>query len=58
MQINPEIKWSRLVMALLVTVVIADTVPHPNLSPGFLHNLAVKLADKFSVPLKDSFSVR
>ncbi len=31
-----EIKIGRLIVAVAVTLLIADVVPHPNLSPGFL----------------------
>lgn len=31
-----EIKVGRLVLAIAVTVLVADTVPHPHLSTGFL----------------------
>jgi hypothetical protein len=31
-----EIKWTRLGLAIFATVLVADTIPHPNLSPGLL----------------------
>ncbi len=40
MKIADEIKWNRLLLALVVTVLIADTVPHPGLAPGLLQSLA------------------
>lgn len=33
-----DIKLGRLVMAIAVTVLIADTLPHPNLSTGLLES--------------------
>ncbi|MEM8809006.1 MAG: hypothetical protein AAGF01_23550 [Cyanobacteria bacterium P01_G01_bin.38] len=38
MQILKEIKLSRLVLAIAITLLIADTVPHPSLSDGLLEN--------------------
>ncbi|MGD1944383.1 MAG: hypothetical protein ACFB0G_24060 [Leptolyngbyaceae cyanobacterium] len=38
MQILKEIKLGRLVLAIAVTVLVSDTVPHPNLSAGLLEN--------------------
>ncbi len=38
MQVLKEIKLGRLVLAIVITVLIADTVPHPNLSAGLLAN--------------------
>jgi hypothetical protein len=38
MQVLQEIKWSRLVFIVVATVLIADTMPHPNLSPGLLES--------------------
>ncbi|MGF1567437.1 MAG: hypothetical protein ACFCVD_05110 [Nodosilinea sp.] len=37
------IKWSRLLLAILATVVIADTVPHPQLAPGVLQSIVTQL---------------
>ena len=36
MQVWKEIKIGRLLLAMTVTLLIADTIPHPNLSPGLL----------------------
>ncbi|WP_017299173.1 hypothetical protein [Nodosilinea nodulosa] len=36
-----DLKWNRLLLTLLVTLVVADTVPCPQLSPGLLHFVAV-----------------
>ncbi len=36
MQIIQEIKIERLVLALGITLLIADTVPHPHLSAGLV----------------------
>lgn len=38
MQILKEVKIGRLALAIFATVLIADTVPHPNLSAGLLEN--------------------
>jgi|GEM_PF-1334201 len=38
MQVLKDIKLGRLALAIAVTVLIADTAPHPNLSAGFLEN--------------------
>ena len=38
MQIIQEIKIERLVWALGITLLIADTVPHPHLSPGLVEH--------------------
>ena len=38
MRILTDIKIGRLVLAITVTLLIADTVPHPNLSAGLVEN--------------------
>ncbi|MGG6237744.1 hypothetical protein ACQ4N7_03810 [Nodosilinea sp. AN01ver1] len=38
-----DFKWNRLLIALLATLIIADTAPHPQLSPGLLHVLALRV---------------
>jgi hypothetical protein len=38
MQIIQDIKIERLVLALGVTLLVADTVPHPHLSPGLVEH--------------------
>ncbi len=38
MSILKEIKPSRLLLSIAVTVLIADTAPHPNLSAGLLES--------------------
>jgi hypothetical protein len=35
-----DLKWHRLILAALITFVIADTTLHPQLSPGLLQTLA------------------
>jgi hypothetical protein len=35
-----DLKWNRLIFALLATLIMADTAPHPQLSPGLLQSLA------------------
>lgn len=34
----PKIKWYRLLLAFGITFVIADTYPHPRLSPGLIQS--------------------
>jgi hypothetical protein len=38
MQIIKDIKIERLLLALGITLLIADTVPHPHLSAGFVEH--------------------
>jgi hypothetical protein len=38
MQIIKGIKIERLLLALGITLLIADTVPHPHLSPGLVEH--------------------
>lgn len=38
-----DLKWNRLVFALLATLIMADTAPHPQLSPGLLQSLATRI---------------
>jgi hypothetical protein len=52
-----RIKWYRLLFVLAVTVLIADTVPHPNLSPGLLQSLTNRLASEPQPASSDYFSV-
>lgn len=33
-----SIKWSRLILVIVVTFLVADTYPHPNLPPGVLQS--------------------
>lgn len=33
-QAFPEIKWQRLALAVMITFLLADSIPHPNLGPG------------------------
>jgi hypothetical protein len=35
-----DLKWHRLMLAALATLIVADTAPHPQLSPGLLQTLA------------------
>jgi hypothetical protein len=34
-----EIRIDRLVLALIITFLVVDTYPHPNLGPGLLESL-------------------
>ncbi|MEM1310928.1 MAG: hypothetical protein AAGF98_15795 [Cyanobacteria bacterium P01_H01_bin.153] len=45
MKILQDIKIGRLVIAIVITVLIADTVPHPNLSAGLLDAAAGAIAE-------------
>jgi len=36
MELLREIKLNRIVFAVIATVLVADTIPHPNLQPGLL----------------------
>ncbi|HEY9886942.1 MAG TPA: hypothetical protein V6D02_00975 [Candidatus Obscuribacterales bacterium] len=38
MRIFQEIKVSRLVLAVAVTLLVADTIPHPNLAAGVVES--------------------
>lgn len=38
-----DFKWNRLALALLATLMIADTAPHLQLAPGLLQTLAVRV---------------
>ena len=38
MQIIKEIRIGRLLLALGITLLLADTVPHPNLSAGLVEH--------------------
>lgn len=40
MSIYRDFKWNRLAFALLATLIVADTAPHPQLAPGLLQTLA------------------
>ncbi|WP_156119766.1 hypothetical protein [Leptolyngbya sp. KIOST-1] len=42
-----NLKWHRLLLALLTTVILADTMPHPQLAPGLLHVLALRVEAVF-----------
>ncbi len=43
-----DLKWHRLMLALFVTLVVADTAPHPELSPGLLQTLAGRVQTHLS----------
>lgn len=38
-----KIHPSRLLLALAITFLIADTYPHPNLSPGLIETVVIQL---------------
>lgn len=42
------LKWHRLMLAMLLTLIIADTAPHPQLAPGLLQTLASRLQTHFT----------
>jgi len=45
MQVIQDIKLGRLAFAVLITVLIADTAPHPSLSAGLLESSWNRLED-------------
>jgi hypothetical protein len=48
MQVIKEIKLGRLAFAVLITVLIADTAPHPSLSAGLLESSWQRLEDSLT----------
>ncbi|MGF1516563.1 MAG: hypothetical protein ACFCVB_01990 [Nodosilinea sp.] len=42
-----NLKWRRLIFVLLATLILADTVPHPQLSPGLLRSLTTHVQNQF-----------
>ncbi|MBE9137275.1 hypothetical protein IQ254_08650 [Nodosilinea sp. LEGE 07088] len=38
-----DLKWRRLAIVVLTTLMIADTVPHLQLSPGLLQSLVARV---------------
>jgi hypothetical protein len=38
-----SIKVNRLILAILVTFLIADTYPHPHLAPGLIETLGIRI---------------
>ncbi|MBD2108837.1 hypothetical protein [Nodosilinea sp. FACHB-13] len=38
-----DFKWNRIAFALLATLILADTAPHPQLSPGLLQTFVVQV---------------
>ena len=41
----PALKWHRLLIALGVTFIVADTYPHPNLPPGLIHTAIASVTE-------------
>ncbi|WOD37611.1 hypothetical protein [Nodosilinea sp. E11] len=41
------LQWHRLLWAVLATLIMADTVPHPQLAPGLLQSLTLRLQAHF-----------
>ncbi|MBD1916811.1 MULTISPECIES: hypothetical protein [Cyanophyceae] len=41
--LDRDFKWNRLAFVLLATLILADTVPHPQLGPGLLQTLSVRV---------------
>jgi hypothetical protein len=58
MQIVREIKLNRLLWAIGLTILIADTVPHPGLAPGVLQGVIDQLADRPAVVPEDYLSAQ
>lgn len=48
MQVLKEIKIGRLVLAFVVTLLIADSVPHPSLSSGLIESSWTYLSQNLS----------
>lgn len=42
-----EIKWQRLILAVVITFLIADTVPHPQLGQSLMKLGAAKLQQRW-----------
>lgn len=36
-----KLKWHRLILATLATIIVADTAPHPQLAPGLLQTVTI-----------------
>jgi hypothetical protein len=36
-----KLKWHRLILATLATLIVADTAPHPQLAPGLLQTVTL-----------------
>jgi hypothetical protein len=58
MNIAREIKINRLLLAILFILLLADTVPHPNLAPGLLQSLASQVTGKPDASGVEYFSIR
>jgi hypothetical protein len=43
-----DLKWHRLILAVLVTFIVADTAPYPQLSPGLLQTLTTQVQTHLS----------
>lgn len=48
MQILKEVRIGRLVFAVFVTLLIADTVPHPGLSAGLVESSLNRMQAEFA----------
>jgi type IV secretory pathway VirB2 component (pilin) len=45
-----EIKLQRVVLAIVLVFIVADTSPHPSLSPGLIEHTLNKLQSVFEAP--------
>jgi len=58
MQIAREIKLNRLLWAVGLTILMADTVPHPSLSPGVVESVISRFAHQPAAVAEDYLSVQ
>jgi hypothetical protein len=58
MKVIRDIKWHRLLFALFITLLMADAVPHPKLSPGLVQSLVGQLGQPDDPSTGPYFSTR
>jgi hypothetical protein len=58
MQIAREIKVNRLLWAIGLTVLMADTVPHPSLSPGVVESAISRFVHQPAAVVDDYLSAQ
>jgi len=58
MQVVQDIKWHRLLFAVFFTMLMADAVPHPKLSPGLVQSLVEQLGQSSDLSAEAYFSTR
>lgn len=42
------LKINRLILAIIITFIVADTYPHPNLAPGLVETLSRQAIARFA----------